>query len=127
MLLAPLLTACQQAEPAANQAAAVPVPQKAAPVSDVSAAERLVRAGIAAGGEARFFGARRSASDGVPIVCGLYEQGGRRQRYVVVNGEEAFVEPHMRPGEMDRAVAEFCGQGNDNRPPPAAPVVENVQ
>ena len=127
MLLAPLLTACQQAGPPANHAAAAPAPKQAAPVSDVSAAERLVRASIAAGGEARFFGARRSASDGVPIVCGLYEQGGRRQRYVVVNGEEAFVEPRMRPGEMDRAVAEFCGQGNVNRPPPPAPVAENMQ
>jgi hypothetical protein len=129
LLAAPLLlTACQQAgAPTNNQAAPAPVPQKAAPVSDVSAAERLVRTRIASGGESRFFGARRSASEGVPIVCGLYEQAGRRQRYVVVNGEEAFVEPQMRPGEMDRAVAEFCGQGNDNRPPPATPVVENVQ
>jgi len=122
-----LLTACQAQAPANNQAAPAPAPQKAAPVSDVSAAEQLVRARIASGGPARFFGARRSASEGVPIVCGLYEQGGRRQRYVVVNGEEAFVEPQMNPGEMGRAVAEFCGQGNDNRPPPATPVTENAQ
>jgi hypothetical protein len=126
VLLAPFLVACQQAEAPANQAAATP-PQKAAPPSDVSAAEGLVGARIGAGGAVHFLGARRSASEGVPIVCGLYEQGGRRQRYVVVNGEEAFVEPHMRPGEMDRAVAEFCGQGADNRPPPAAPVTENMQ
>ena len=129
LLAAPLLlTACQQAAaPASNQAAAAPAPKQAAPPSDVSAAERLVRASIATGGDMHFLGARRSASEGVPIVCGSYEQGGRRQRYVVVNGEEAFVEPHMRPGEMDRAVAEFCGQGNDNRPPPATPTAENVQ
>jgi hypothetical protein len=126
VLLAPLLVACQQAEaPANNQAAAAPVPQKAAPESDVSAAERLVRARIAGGGAARFIGARRSASEGVPIVCGVYEQGGHRQRFVVVNGEEAFVEPQMNAGEMDRAVAEFCGQGNDNRPAPATPVPAN--
>ena len=127
LLAAPLLlTACQQAAAPANQAAPAPAPQKAAPQSDVSVAERLVRARIA-GGETHFFGARRSASEGVPIVCGLYEQGGRRQRYVVVNGTDAFVEPQMRPGEMDRAVAEFCGQGRDNRPPPATPVPENLQ
>jgi hypothetical protein len=128
VLLAPLLVACQQAgAPANNQAAAAPVPQKAAPESDVSAAERLVRARTAGVGEVHFIGARRSASEGVPIVCGFYEQNGRRQRYVVVNGEDAFVEPQMRPGEMDRAVAEFCGLGTDNRPPPATPVTENVQ
>ena len=128
LLAAPLLlTACQQAEaPAGNQVAAAP-PQKAAPVGDVAAAEQRVRARIGAGGEIRFVAASRSASDQVPIVCGQYEQGGRRQRYIVVDREEAFVEPQMRPGEMDRAVAEFCGQGHDNRPPPATPATENVQ
>jgi hypothetical protein len=127
LLAAPLLlTACQQAgAPANNQVAQAPAPQKAAPESDVSAAERLVRARIAAGGAARFIDARRSASDGVPIVCGAYEQAGRRQRYVVVNGEEAFVEPQMRAGQMDRAIAEFCGQAADNRPPPATPLPQN--
>jgi len=127
LLAAPLLLAgCQQAEaPANNQAAAAPAPQKALPEGDVAAAERVVRARIGTGSEAHFLGARRSASEGVPIVCGLYEQGGRRQRYIVVNGEEAFVEPRMRPGQMDRAVAEFCGQGTDNRPPSATPVTEN--
>ena len=63
----------------------------------------------------------------MPIVCGDTSRGGRRQRYIVVNREDAFVEPQMRPGQMDRAVAEFCGQGHDNRPPPATPVPENVQ
>jgi hypothetical protein len=121
-----LLTACQQPEAPANNQAAAPVPQKAAPESDVSAAQRLVRSRIGAG-EVRFLAATRSASDQVPIVCGAYEQGGRRQRYIVVNREEAFVEPQMQPGQMDRAVAEFCGQGHDNRPPPATPVTENVQ
>jgi hypothetical protein len=128
LLAAPLLlTACQQAQAPANHAAPAPVPQKAVPESDVSAAERLVRARIAGGGAARFFGARRSASQGVPIVCGFYEQSGRRQRYIVVNSDDTFVEPQMQPGQMDRAVAEFCGQGTDNRPPPATPVPENVQ
>jgi hypothetical protein len=126
VLLAPLLAACQQAEaPANNQMVVNFAPQKATPESEISAAERLVRARIAAGGEVHFLGVRRSASEGVPIVCGFYEQSGRRQRYVVVNGEDAFVEPLMRAGEMNRAVAEFCGEGRDNRPPPATPVPEN--
>src|SRR5204862_7916678 len=77
-----LLAACQQAEaPANNQAVSAPAPQKAAPESDVSAAERLVRARIGSAGEIRFSGVRRSASQGVPVVCGFYEQAGHRQRY----------------------------------------------
>ena len=130
LLAAPLLLAgCQQAEaPADNQAAAAAqAPQKALPEGDVAAAERVVRNRIGTSGEAHFLGARRSASEGVPIVCGLYEQGGRRQRYIVVNGEEAWVEPQMQPGQMDRAVAEYCGQGTDNRPPPTTPVMENAR
>ena len=129
-MLAPfLLTACQQADaPASNQAAAVPAPQKAAPEGDVAAAERQVRARLGgAGGAINFVAATRSASEGIPVICGAYEQGGRRQRYIVVNGEEAFVEPQMLPGQMDRAAREFCGEGTDNRPPPGVPAMENVQ
>ena len=129
VVLAPLLAACQQA-PANNQAAAAPAPapaQKAAPESDVSAAQRLVRSRLGAGADVHFLEVHRSASAGVPIVCGFYEQGGHRQRYIVVNREDAFVEPQMRPGQMDQAVAEFCREGNDNRPPPVLPVPENVQ
>lgn len=119
LALAPLLlAACQQAEAPPNKAMAAP-PPKADDMGDLSAAERLVRQRIGAGGELRFSGARRSASEGVPIVCGFYEQGGRRSRYIVVGGEEAFVEPRMRAGEMDRAVAEFCREGTDNSPPRA--------
>jgi hypothetical protein len=110
LLAAPfLLAACQQAEAPVNKAAPAP---KAAAGGDVAAAERLVRERLGSGGEVHFFGARRTASDGVAIVCGRYEQGGVRQRYIVVDGEQAFVEPQMRAGEMDRAAAEFCGLGN---------------
>ena len=94
----------------------------------LGAAQRLVRARLGAGGgEVHFLAVRRSASEGVPIVCGEYEQGGRRQRYIVVNAENAWVEPQMRPGQMDQAVAEYCREGNDNRPPPTTPVPENMQ
>jgi hypothetical protein len=117
MLAAPLLlAACQQAEPPANDLAA-PAP-KAHGEGDISTAERLVRQRLGTTGEIRFSGARRSASQGIAIVCGSYEQGGVRQRYLVVAGEEVFVEPRMRAGEMDRAFAEFCGEGTDNRPAP---------
>jgi hypothetical protein len=50
----------------------------------------------------------------VPIVCGAYEQGGVRQRYIVVDRDRAFIEPQMRAGEMNRAIAEFCREGMDN-------------
>ena len=126
MFFAPLLAACQQAEAPANQVAAAP-PQKAAPETDVGAAQRLVRARIASGGDIRFLGVTRSASKGVPIVCGSYEQAGRRQRYIVVNREDVFVEPQMRPGQMDGAVAEFCREGHDNGPATATPVTGNGQ
>ena len=127
LVLAPFLTACQQAPaPANNQAAAVPPPKQAAPEGDVATAQRLVRARLG-GAEVHFLTVQRSANEGVAIVCGTYEQGGRTQRYIVVNGEDAWVEPQMRPGQMDLAVAEYCGQGGDNRPPPATPVPGNAQ
>ena len=122
--LAPLLllAACQRAEAPANQAEAAPARQPAAE-GDVGAAERLVRQRLGAGAEVRFAGAVRGASDGVRIVCGRYEQAGASHRYIVVGDQEAFVESQMAPGEMDRAVAEFCREGGDNGParrtPPA--------
>jgi hypothetical protein len=125
LVLVPLLAACQQAATSNNHVAAAP-PQKAAPEGDIAAAQRQVRARLN-GAEVHFLAANRSASEGVPIVCGSYEQSGRRQRYVVVNGEDAWVEPQMRPGQMDLAVAEYCGQGSDNRPPPATPAPGNLQ
>lgn len=115
--LAPLLllAACQrEGTPAANEAA--PAPKQAAPESDIGAAERLVRQRIGNAGDVRFSGATRSASEGISIVCGSYEQRGTRHRYIVVNREEAFIEPRMRAGEMDRAAAEFCREGADNAP-----------
>ena len=106
-----LLGACQSEAPVANR---VEPPKAPAQESDVAAAERLVRERFGTAGEIRFSGATRSASDGVPIVCGAYQQGGVRQRYIVVDRDRAFIEPRMRAGEMDRAVAEFCREGTDN-------------
>ncbi len=43
--------------------------------------------------------------------CGAYQQGGARHRYIVVAGDQAFVEPQMRAGEMERAWSEYCTDG----------------
>ena len=117
LALAPLLllAACQRAEQPANQAEAAPPPQPTA-AGDISAAEELVRRRLGGSAEIRFSGARRSASEGVAIVCGFYEQGGARRRYIVVGDEDAFVESQMVPGEMERAVREFCREGEGNGP-----------
>lgn len=116
LALAPLflLGACGQAEaPTSNVAAPAPPPIE----GDVGTAERLVRErlGAAAAG-IRFTGARRSASGAVQIICGSFEQGGNRQRYIVIASEDAFVESQMEAGEMEQAFTEFCGQ--DGAPPP---------
>lgn len=108
-----LLAACQRAETPSNQTApeappaADPAPKAGA---DANAAERLVRRRIGGTGGIRFVGSRQGRRDGVPVVCGNYEQNGGRHRYIVA-GEEAFIEPQMRAGEMDRAFREFCGDG----------------
>ena len=102
-----LLVACGPAQvPANEQANAFVLP---GPRGDVSTAQRRVRERLGDPDGLAFVEARRSASEGVDIVCGAYELGGQRQRYVVVDGTDAFVEPQMRPGGMDEAFAEFCG------------------
>ena len=105
-----LLAACQSGGEANNQStnAAAPAP---APETPAATAERLVRSRIGSGGEARFADASAGIREGVSVVCGAYTQGAARHRYIVVNGEDVFIEPEMGPGEMARAVAEFCGEG----------------
>ena len=102
-----LLAGCQQADVVANQTAAPPAAEL--PKGDVSVAEGIVRQRLGNPQGLRFADAQRSASGGVPIICGAFEQGGQRHRYIVVGGEEAFIEPQMEAGEMDRAFREFCG------------------
>jgi hypothetical protein len=104
------LVACQSGAPANNQTAEVPT-NAAAPSDPLATAERLVRAQIGSRGEVRFVEARVRDHQGVPVVCGVYEQGGQRQRYIVVNGEQVWVEPDMGPGQMPIAVNEFCAEG----------------
>ena len=102
-----LLAGCQQSAPPANQAAAEPVEL---PKGDVSVAEGIVRQRLGNPQDLVFAEAQRSASQNVPIICGAFEQDGERQRYIVVGGREAFIEPQMEAGEMDRAFTEFCGE-----------------
>ena len=113
MTAAAALAACQSNPAANNQAEASPEANNSAAVqeSDVDAAQRLVRAQVAERGEVRFAEPQTGTREGVTVVCGKYSQGGREHRYIVVNREDVFVEPEMRPGEMPRAVAEFCGDG----------------
>ena len=72
---------------------------------------RLVRARVEQRGALRCVEARVRNHQGFAVVCGVYEQAGRQQRYIVVNGEDLFVEPEMAAGEMPRAVNEFCAEG----------------
>ena len=71
-----LLGACQQAEAPANNAAA-PRPRRRAATATSRAAERLVRASSATPARPASPMRARSASDGVPIVCGDYRAGRR--------------------------------------------------
>jgi hypothetical protein len=108
------LAACQSSPAANNQADASPETNNSATAqeSDVDAAQRLVRAQVAERGAVSFAAPPQTGTrQGVTVVCGKYSQSGREHRYIVVNREDVFVEPEMRPGEMPRAVAEFCGDG----------------
>ncbi|MGQ0659268.1 hypothetical protein [Sphingosinicella sp.] len=110
VLAMPMLVACQSGAPANNQTAAAPA-NAAAPSDPLATAERLVRARVSQRGELRFVEARVRDHQGVAVVCGAYEQSGRQQRYIVVNGEDVFVEPEMAAGEMPRAINLFCAEG----------------
>ena len=101
-----LLVACQSGAEGNNQMAAAPA-VNADPA--IAAAEGLVRQQVGERGELSFVAGERKSLDGVTVVCGAYKQSGARQNYIVVNGEDVFVEPEMQAGEMPRAIAEFCG------------------
>jgi hypothetical protein len=103
-------TACERGEaPVANEAVVTPRAVLPRPEGDVGKAERLVRARLGNRADVAFANPRRSASEGATIICGEYRQAGATHRYIVVGGEDVFVEPQMERGEMDRAFTEFCG------------------
>ena len=116
------LAACDVVPPPANNQAEG-APRAAAPQGEgeLTTAERRVRERLGHGPDVVFSNPRRSASEGVTIVCGEYARGEARQRYIVVDSTDVFLEPELQPGEMDRYYGEFCGEGPGNRPPPAAP------
>ena len=105
-----LVAACQSGATNNNQSAAAPT-NAAAPSDPLAVAERLVRARVQQRGEVRFIEARVRDHQGVAVVCGAYEQGGQRLRYIVVDGQDVFVEPEMGAGQMPQAINEFCAEG----------------
>jgi hypothetical protein len=104
-----LLAACQGPPGANNQAAPPPEANAVQPANDVARAEQVVRRQLGNPQGLAFSNAARHETDRVPIVCGEFTQGGRRERYIVVDGERAWIESQMRAGEMVRAIREFCG------------------
>ncbi|HYD12044.1 MAG TPA: hypothetical protein VEC11_04280 [Allosphingosinicella sp.] len=110
-VLLALPAACQnQPQPAAN---AVPAANAAIPPArnDLQVAEDSVRSQLGNGQDLTFANAVAHRDDRIAIVCGEVTRAGRSERYIVVDGRGAWVESEMRPGEMDRAVREFCVSG----------------
>lgn len=105
-----LLAACRT-EPVPANTMASPQVNAVLPADDRGVAERVVRRQLGNPRGLAFSNALVHVTGRVPIVCGDFEQGGRRERYIVVDGEAAWVESQMRSGEMDRAVREHCGGG----------------
>ena len=104
---AALISGCQESAAPGNKA--TPTAKAPEPATPVEVAERLVRQRLGAAAEIRFTGGRTFGREGVPVVCGTYAEPGRpNQRYVAVSHIEVWIEPDMRPGQMDRAFEEFC-------------------
>ena len=110
-ILLALPAACQnQPQAAAN----VQPPAKAVeapPRNDLQVAEDAVRQQMGNAQTASFTNGVAYRDDRIAIVCGEVVRGGRRERYIAVDGRGAWLESEMRPGEMDRSVREFCRAG----------------
>ena len=106
-----LPAACQNQPPVA--ANAQPAANTVAPPArnDLQIAEDSVRNQLGNALELSFSDAVAIRDDRIAIVCGRVRRAGRSERYIVVDGRGAWVESEMRPGEMDRAVSEFCVSG----------------
>ena len=107
-VLLALPAACQnQPQGAAN---AVPAANAAAPAprNDLQVAEDAVRRQVGNASGISFANEVAHRDRRIAIVCGEVSRAGRRERYIVVDGRGAWLESEMRPGEMDRAVREFC-------------------
>lgn len=98
-------TAAANAQPPAN--AVAPAPTR----NDLQVAEETVRRQLGNAQGLSFANAVAHRDDRIAIVCGQVTRAGRQERYIVVDGRGAWLESEMRPGEMDRAVSEFCRAG----------------
>lgn len=111
VVLLALPAACQnQPEAAANAAPAANV--AAVPArNDLQVAEDIVRRQVGNPQGLSFSNEVAYRDDRIAIVCGEVTRAGRSERYIVVDGRGAWVESQMQPGEMGRAVREFCRSG----------------
>lgn len=107
-VLLALPAACQN-KPEAAANAQPPVNHVAPPArNDLQVAEDTVRSQLGNARDLSFANAVVHRDDRIAIVCGQVTRGGRSERYIAVDGRGAWLESEMRPGEMDRAVREFC-------------------
>ena len=115
-VLLALPAACQnQPQAAANVQPPANAVQAPPPRNDLQAAEDAVRRQLGNPGGLSFANAVARRDERIAIVCGELTRAGRRERYIVVDGRGAWIESEMRPGEMERAVREFC-RGGARRP-----------
>jgi hypothetical protein len=106
-----LPAACQNQPPAAANAQPPVKAVEAPPRNDLQVAEDAVRRQLGDASGLGFANAMVWRDDRIAIVCGQVTRNGRSERYIVVDGRGAWVESEMRPGEMDRAINEFCRAG----------------
>lgn len=109
-VLLALPAACQN-QPQAAVNAQPPAKAVEAPRNDLQVAEDTVRHQLGNVQDASFANAAAYRDDRIAIVCGEVSRAGRRERYIAVDGRAAWLESEMRPGEMDKAVREFCRAG----------------
>jgi hypothetical protein len=109
-VLLALPAACQN-QPEAAADAQPPANLVAPPRNELQVAEDTVRSQLGNARELSFSNAVAHRDDRIAIVCGQVTRAGRSERYIVVDGRGAWLESEMRPGEMDRAVREFCVAG----------------
>lgn len=115
-VLLALPAACQnQPQAAANALPPANAVQAPPPRNELEAAEETVRRQLRNPDGLSFANAVAYRDGRIAIVCGEIARGGRRERYIVVDGRGAWVESEMRPGEMERAVREFCRPGENQR------------
>ena len=110
-ILLTLPAACQNQPQATANAQPSANVVEAPPRNDVQVAEDAVRRQLGSTNGVSFANAVAHRDDRIAIVCGEISRGGRRERYIVVDGRGAWVESEMRPGEMERAMREFCRAG----------------